>query len=218
MTAEDTADRPLRADARRNRARVLEAAEAVLARDGLSASMRAIAQEAGVGLGTIYRHFPTQEALYQAIIAERLGRLVEEGETLSATDDAEAAFFGFLTRIVEMSAEKRTLSDALTDAGVDVKHGTSDLARDMRALIEVLLGRAQREGVVRGDLRMPELLALLGAACMAVERTQWEDSLRTRALEVLFDGFRPPARRDMGGGTAGTRENTGTPAERGAGT
>ncbi|MGW4639361.1 TetR/AcrR family transcriptional regulator [Sphaerisporangium sp. NPDC004334] len=200
---EDAAGRPLRADARRNRARVLEAAETVLARDGLTASMRAVAEEAGVGLGTIYRHFPTQEALYQAIIADRLRKLVTEGETLLATGDIERAFFGFLTRIVEVSAEKRTLSDALTGAGVDVKDGTSDIARDMRALIVTMLTRAQREGAVRDDLRMPELLALLAAACTAVERGQWQAHVAPRALAVMFDGFRPRVRRDVPEGEQG---------------
>ncbi len=153
--------------------------------------MRAVAQEAGVGLGTIYRHFPTQEALYQAIILDRLSRLVSEAEALSSTRDAGSAFFAFLTRVVEVSTEKRTLADALTEAGVDAKHGTSDVSRDLRGTIESLLGSAQRARAVRDDLRMPELLALLGAACMASERGQWDDGLRTRALAILFDGFRP---------------------------
>ena len=76
--------RPRRADAARNRERVLASAEAVLARDGLSASMRAIAADAGVGLGTIYRNFPTQEALYQAIIVRRTEALIAEAAELAA--------------------------------------------------------------------------------------------------------------------------------------
>jgi len=80
--------KPLRADARRNRARVLEAAEAVLARDGSAASIRAVAQQAGVGLGTIYRHFPTREALYEAILVDRLQRLAERSAALRKAEDA----------------------------------------------------------------------------------------------------------------------------------
>lgn len=183
--------RPLRADARRNRARVLEAAEVVLARDGLSAPMRAIAQEAGVGLGTIYRHFPTQEALYQAIIIERTRRLVTEAHELRDSGNPGAAFFAFLTRIVDSAAEKKALADVLTDAGIDPKAGLSEIQQEMRHAIETLLADAQRSGAVREDLRLPELLALLGAACLAVERNHWSPELQAGALGLLFDGFRP---------------------------
>ncbi|GAA2095889.1 TetR/AcrR family transcriptional regulator [Actinomadura alba] len=190
--------RPLRADARRNRARVLQAAEVILARDGLSAPMRAIAQEAGVGLGTIYRHFPTQEALYQAIIIDRTRRLLAEADTLRATADPGTAFFEFLTRIVGDAEQKKALADVLTDAGIDPKAGLADIQRDMRHAIETLLADAQRSGAVRRDLELPELLALLGATYMAAERNRWSPELRGRTLALLFDAFRP--RPGNGGG------------------
>jgi AcrR family transcriptional regulator len=182
--------RPLRADAQRNRARVLEAAEAVLARDGLSASMRAIAEEAGVGLGTIYRQFPNQGALYQAIIVERMERLIAEARVLVAADDAGSAFFDFFTRVVVISTQKKALADILADAGIDPKAGMSHVGQDMRDAIEALLTRAQRAGAVRDDVEMPELLALLAGACLAAERNQWSTELRSRTLTFLFDGLR----------------------------
>ncbi|MFF8379334.1 TetR/AcrR family transcriptional regulator [Streptomyces sp. NPDC015661] len=190
MNAED---RPMRADARRNRVRVLRAAETVLAREGLGASMRSIAQEAGVGLGTIYRNFPTQEALYEAIIVERVQRLIDHAATLREAVDADAgdAFFGFFTEIVANSTRQRALADVLVEAGIDIKAGMSETGKAMREAVEALLARAQRAGAVREDLRMPELLALLSATCMAAERNQWDDALRARALGLLFDGFRP---------------------------
>ncbi|MGI5160232.1 TetR/AcrR family transcriptional regulator [Microbispora sp. CA-102843] len=181
--------RPRRADAQRNRERILKAAEAVLARDGMSASVRAVAQEAGVGLGTIYRHFPTQEALYQAVIVDRTRRLLAEADTPSP--DPGTAFFTFLDRIVVDAARKKTAADLLAGAGVDPKAGTADVSRDMRQAIERLLTAAQEAGAVRPDLRMPELLALLSGACLAAERNQWSDELRRRTLAVLFDGLRP---------------------------
>ena len=183
--------RPLRADARRNRARVLEAAEVVLARDGLSAPMRAIAQEAGVGLGTIYRHFPTQEALFQAIIADRTRRLIAEVGALREKVDPGSAFFEFLTRIVDSAREKKALSDVVAAAGIDPKAGLADIQREMRDTIETLLADAQRSGAVRRDLRLPELLALLGAASIAAEQGRWSPELQAGALALLFDGFRP---------------------------
>lgn len=187
--------RPLRADARRNRARVLEAAEAVLARDGLAASMRTIAQQAGVGLGTIYRHFPTQDVLYQAIIVERTQRLVADADRrLSGPGEPGAAFFEFLSHIVRNSVQKKALADVLADAGIDPKAGMADLSADMRRAIEALLTRAKDAGAVRADLRMPELLALLAAVCLAAERNQWSPGLQRRTLAFLFDGLRPPNR------------------------
>ncbi|MFF1871192.1 TetR/AcrR family transcriptional regulator [Kitasatospora herbaricolor] len=183
--------RPLRADARRNRARVLEAAEAVLARDGVAASMRSVAQEAGVGLGTIYRHFPTRETLYEAVLVARMERLIENVPALREAGDAGAAFFGLFTDIVDNATRMRAVADVLADAGIDVKAGMSEVGSAVRSAIEVLLIRAQRKGAVRDDLRMPELLALLGAMCMAAERNQWDAELRDRALGVVFDGCRP---------------------------
>ncbi|MFC9399222.1 TetR/AcrR family transcriptional regulator [Streptomyces sp. NPDC057027] len=183
--------KPLRADARRNRARVLEAAEAVLARDGVAASMRAVAQEAGVGLGTIYRHFPTRETLYEAILVARMERLIEHTPALREAEDAGAAFFGFFTDIVDNATRMRALADVLADAGIDAKAGLSEVGSAVRSAIETLLIRAQQEGAVREDLRMPELLTLLGAVCMAAERQQWEPELRDRTLGVVFDGCRP---------------------------
>jgi AcrR family transcriptional regulator len=184
--------RPMRADARRNRARVLEAAETVLARDGLSASMRAVAEYAGVGLGTIYRQFPNREALYLAVIGERMRRLHAEARELLDADDPGAAFFGFFTRMVEVSTRKKALADVLADAGIDPKSGIGEhVDADMPRVIEALLTRAQRAGAVRDDLGMPELRALLAATSMAAERHQWSAQLRTRTLGMLFDGLRP---------------------------
>ncbi|MFI8764190.1 TetR/AcrR family transcriptional regulator [Streptomyces sp. NPDC053792] len=184
-------DKPLRADARRNKARVLEAAEVVLARDGVTASMRAVAQEAGVGLGTIYRHFPTREALHEAILVGRMERLVEDLPALIEAADAGAAFFGFFTDIVTNASRMKAVADALADAGVDVKAGMSEVGAAVRNAVETLLVRAQWAGAVRADLGMPELLALLGAVCLAAERNQWGAELRDRTLEVVFDGCRP---------------------------
>ncbi len=183
--------KPLRADAQRNRARILAAAEVALARDGLSASMRTIAGHADVGLGTIYRHFPTQEALYQAIIIDRTQRLVAEADALAAAEDPGTAFFTYLTRIVADATQKKALADVLTDAGIDPKAGMADVGRDMRNAIERLLTGAKEAGEVRPDLNLPELLAVLGGICMAAERNQWDADLRTRTLGFVFDGLRP---------------------------
>jgi AcrR family transcriptional regulator len=183
--------RPQRADAARNRERVLASAEAVLARDGLSASMRAVAAEAGVGLGTIYRNFPTQEALYQAIIVRRTKALVTEAAELAGAPDPGRAFFGYFTRVVEHAMRTKAMTDLLARAGIDPKSGMAGIGDDMRHAVGVLLARAQQAGAVRPDLRMPELMAILTAVCMAAEHSQWDAPLRARTLAVVFDGMRP---------------------------
>lgn len=177
----------MRADARRNRARVLEAAEVVLARDGLSASMREIAALAGVGVGTIYRQFPAKEDLYRAIVVDRMRRLAERADELASASDPGAAFFEYFTTIVEDSTVKKVFVDALTAAGIDAKAGTPDI----RGSIETLLARAQEAGAVRRDVGMAELLALLSATCLAAQHNGWDEGLRTRTLAIVFDGLRP---------------------------
>ncbi|GLW68278.1 TetR family transcriptional regulator [Kitasatospora phosalacinea] len=186
--------RPLRTDARRNRERVLSAAEAVLAREGSAASMRAVAEAAGVGLGTIYRHFPTREALFAAVMSTRMLQLAELSGELSEAADAGAAFFEFFTAVVDNAGRMRAVADALADAGVDVKTDSSDVsgaAAALRTALGTLLERARQHGRLRPDLHLPEALALLAAMCLAAERHQWDPAPRDRALAILFDGFRP---------------------------
>jgi hypothetical protein len=129
--------------------------------------------------------------LYQAIVVERMQRLLADARALQAAPDPGTSFFTFFTRVVESAARKKALADALADAGIDPKAGMADISRDMRHAIEALLSRAQRAGAVRQDLQMPELLALLAAASLAAERNQWSDELRNRTLTIMFDGLRP---------------------------
>ncbi|GAA4223773.1 AcrR family transcriptional regulator [Streptosporangium album] len=180
----------MRADAQRNLARVLAAAEEVLTRDGLTASMRTIAGHAGVGVGTIYRQFPTKEALYQAIVMDRQRRLAEEAQALFTAADPGAALFSFFTRIVEDATVKKVFADALAGTGIDVKAATAG-TYDIRGAVETLLTRAQRAGAVREEVGMAELLALLTAACLAAQHQGWDEELRTRTLAVMFHGLRP---------------------------
>ena len=102
--------RPLRADAARNRARVLEVAYETFAQEGLSVPIDEIARRAGVGAGTVYRHFPTKEALFRAIVASRLQRLIDSATPLLEGDDPGAAFFAFLALLVEEGEKDRAWS------------------------------------------------------------------------------------------------------------
>jgi AcrR family transcriptional regulator len=182
---------PLRADARRNRGRILEAAEAIFPVSGLSAPVEEIARRAGVGIGTVYRHFPTKEALFEAILVSRIERLVEEAGSLSSVADAGVAFFEFFTRIVEEAAARKAFADALARAGVDVKAATSAAGQELLGLLGALLTRAQQASAVRHDVDLDQVIALLVGACLAAERGNLDQGLQARALAIVFDGLRP---------------------------
>jgi len=181
----------LRADARRNRARVLEAAEVIFATKGTSASTEEIAREAGVGIGTVFRHFPTKEALLEAIVVGRLQRLAEAAGSFATEGEPGEAFFGFFTRAVDQSATKIALADALAEAGVDVERAASQVGTDLRQALGTLLSRAQRAGAVRSDVGVSDVIALLVGASRAAEHAGWDPEVQARTVTVVLDGLRP---------------------------
>ena len=182
--------RPLRADARRNRERLLAVAEEVFATKGTGASTEEIARQAGVGIGTVFRHFPTKEALLAAVFLGRFERLGEQARALSAEAEPGPAFFGFFTLVVDQASVKNSFADALEQAGVDVVGVTSGVSGQLGAALEELLRRAQAAGAVRGDLGVAELKALLVGASRAVEFAG-DPETRARTLAVFLDGLRP---------------------------
>src|SRR4051794_27189388 len=143
--------RPLRADARRNRARVLEAAEAVFAANGISASTEEIARAAGVGIGTVFRHFPTKKDLLAAIVRARLERVFARADELAAAGDPATAFFTFFTWMVEQSAAKKTVMEAVDQEGIEPPKPMEEFRR----AVDALLTGAQRAGAVRSDAALP---------------------------------------------------------------
>lgn len=184
----------MRADARRNRERVLAAAEAVFASKGTSASTEEIAREAGVGIGTLFRHFPTKEALLEAILVDRVARLGETARSLATAADPGAALFGLLTHMVEQAARKKTYVDALADAGLDTRIARSQAGQEAVQALGALLTRAQRAGAVRDDIGVAELIALVVGASRAAEHAGLDRAVRTRTLQVMLDGLRSTAR------------------------
>jgi AcrR family transcriptional regulator len=194
MTAPVSDSRPLRADAARNHARILEAAESVLATEGLSAPIDDIARAADVGIGTVYRHFPTKEALFDAIVVSRLKRLVDEAETRADDDDAGTTFFEMFSIWVEHGTKHKALVEALADDGFDVVAATAEIKQHLRHAIEVLLVRAQRAGAVRDDVRVDDVMSLLAGACHASAYSGYDPALRARTVAIMSDGLRPSSR------------------------
>jgi AcrR family transcriptional regulator len=215
--------RPLRADARRNRERILAAATAAFAADGLSVPLDEIARRAGVGPGTLYRHFPAKEALWEAVLHDRLERLADEAEALHRATDPSAtgpgasgpgasgagvadpsasgpgaadpgeALLGFIDRLVAEAAPKRDLADALASAGTDISSALAGTAGRLRAAIGALLAAGQRSGSIRGDIGLAELMAILSGILFALRGRSGDQPDPQRAIAVLRDGLRTPA-------------------------
>jgi len=145
-----------------------------------------------VGVGTVFRHFPTKEALVEAILLDRLAMFAEEAESLSSAADPGAALLALFTRMVEQAAVKKTYADALADAGLDARIAMSHVGQRMRDAMGALLTRAQRAGAVRDDIGVTELIALVVGASRAAEHAGWDRDVQTRTLAVVFAGLRPP--------------------------
>lgn len=196
---------PLRADARRNRLKVLEAAQEVFAAEGMTVPIDDIARRAGVGAGTVYRHFPTKEALFEAVVAHRIGQLVAEARALASADpaepgrDAEAdtgggageAFFSFFARVVDEAVFNAALYDALAAGSTTALVAVSEVKRELTAAIGDLLSRAQRAGAVRADITAAEV-GLLVVGCLAMERQARDAGSPGRMVALVCDGLASP--------------------------
>ena len=189
--ASSASGRPLRADAQRNRAHILEAAEVLFAAEGIEAPVDAIAEKAGVGVGTLYRHFPTKEKLCEAILLERLSRLTLDARALAETEDPAAAFFGFLEHVVEEGAAKRDLLVAVMGAGAEFDVAAADVKEQLRDAMDTLLRRAQSAGAVRPDVTAPMVMSLVGATCQAAAHASATPACDL--LPIICDGLRPPS-------------------------
>ncbi|MEU4426417.1 helix-turn-helix domain-containing protein [Actinoplanes sp. NPDC024001] len=172
---------PLRADAARNRTRILDAAEAVFAELGPTASTEEVARRAGVAIGTVFRHFPTKKDLLAAIMKRLLAQLV--------ADAGEHDLFSFFRHVVAEAAAKKTVADLLAAADLDIR--LPEAAAHLRDAVETLLTTAQSSGAVTSDVRLPEVMALLVSLCQGALHGGWDQALQSRILDVVFTGLRP---------------------------
>lgn len=188
-------DRELRADARRNRERVLRTAQQLFATEGLGVSLDEIARCAGVGPGTVHRHFPTKEALYLAVATEQIDQMVAEGESLAAGGDP-AAVFTLLSRMMAAGAEDAAVKSALEAAELDLRTAAPGLAADLTRRVADLLDRALAAGAVREDLTVEELMALVAGAFAAIRHAGAETSPERSAhiAQLILNGLQPQRR------------------------
>jgi len=180
----------LRADARQNRARLIVAATAAFADKGADAPLEDIARRAGVGIGTLYRHFPTRLDLQAAVFRTQVGTICDEGDALAATATAEQAFTAWMRSLNAYLVTKRGLSRALIEAvGVESKL-ISSCWMTMRETTERLLASGQEAGVIRSDVSATDVMRLVHGVAVSTERApDRADAL----LSVILDGLRAKA-------------------------
>jgi AcrR family transcriptional regulator len=182
--------RARRVDAQANRDRILDVAEEVFGAGGETASTEEVARRAGVGIATVFRHFPTKAALLQAVLVGRFERLRAQAEARLDAPDPGVAFFDFFRQLVADAATKIAIGDALLDAGGDRDGEATQASTGLRRAVGELLQRAQQAGAVRDDVELPEVYALLVATSRAAAHPSLDAEVRDRALAIVFDGLR----------------------------
>jgi AcrR family transcriptional regulator len=184
------AARARRADAQRNVGRLIAAAREAFAAHGPSAPLDDIARAAGVGPGTLYRHFPTRLALLEAVYRDSVERLCAEGGRLSESEPPADALVDWLRGFVAVVSQKRGLAAALTDEG-----RPSELFAECHTLINTtggtLLERAKESGAVRSDVALGDVLKMAKAFANAAETSPEGAALAERLLTLAMDGLRP---------------------------
>ena len=179
--------RPMRADARRNYDRLVTAAREVFRQQGGGASLEAIAKEAGVGVGTLYRHFPKRIDIVEAVYREDVDGLVDAAETFVAELEPWAALVAWLEAFVRYASTKRTFLSELHEAFEQNPQLQSRSRERIEGAVTLVLARAQDAGVVRTDLDGSDLMQLLGSMCMSATLTHGQSE---RLLVMIEDGLR----------------------------
>lgn len=187
---EDGSARTRRADAERNRRRLLDAATAMFCERGLDVAVGDIADRAGVGRGTLFRNFPSKEDLIAAIVVERMRESISRGRAALEAEDPGAALFELLDQAVERSQSDRALFDALDESWLtneDIRAAHAELLEVMDAVLR----RAQEAGAVRADIGAIDVLVMIKGMCEAVRAFQHvgEDVAR-RQLDLVHSALR----------------------------
>lgn len=185
-------DRALRADARRNREAVIAAAKKLFADQGLDAQMPDVARVAKVGVGTVYRHFPTKDELIAALVADRFERLAEKGHEELRAEDAWEGLCAFIRFAAQIQADDRGLCEVI-GSRPDVMDAAAREA-GLPELADRLVKRAQRSGELRRDLEWQDIPMIACGLGQITQQTIGPAAGRwPRLLEIVLDGLRAPA-------------------------
>lgn len=181
---------PLRADARRNRERVLEAARTRMASGDLSLALNELAKDIGVGVGTVYRHFGTRRSLVEALASERLEEMTSRARTAGRQPRPDIAFDGFITAVLRTVFNDPLASELLQTDDPEVAPG-SPLVQELYSLFDSLLARAQRDGHIRDDLSPRQLVALICGIDHALRLNAGRrDEAADLYAQILLSGIR----------------------------
>jgi AcrR family transcriptional regulator len=178
-----------RADAVRNRERVLESAKAVFNAGGPGGSLEAVARHAGVGIGTLYRHFPTREALFEAVYRREVLQLGDFAEQLRDDASPVDALRRWLRCVVELVATKKGMLAALALAAYSAPELYADTFTRLTKAAGALLQRAVTAGEIRADISADDLIRALIGMCYTHDQPGWQTSV-LRLLDVFIDGLR----------------------------
>ena len=189
-TREEEAGRPMRADAKRNYDRLVAAARTVFAQEGGGASMEAIAKEAGVGVGTLYRHFPKRIDVVEAVYREDVDELNSVARTAVRDLEPWPALVAWLEAFVRYAAGKKRFLNELHEAFAENPDLQSASRERIVGALSIVLTRAQEAGEVRDDVDADDLMQLLGSMCMSATLTPDQSG---RLLLMIQDGLRPPS-------------------------
>ncbi|MFE9024641.1 TetR/AcrR family transcriptional regulator [Streptomyces sp. NPDC007808] len=181
----------MRADARRNHERLLTVARAAFAERGTDASLEDVARRAGVGIGTLYRHFPNRDALLSAVFEDAVGELLCRSRELLRAPEPCAALVTWLREMVTHAGEYRGLARSLMSVSYDTTSALARCSDPIRAAGGALLTRAQQAGTVRPDVAIGDLLQLTHAIALAAEQTPDDPELADRLLQLTLRGLEP---------------------------
>jgi AcrR family transcriptional regulator len=181
----------MRADARDNRERILAAADEVFGAGGTAASTEEVARLAGVGIATVFRHFPTKRDLLRAVLTARLEGLRDRARELSQSAAPGPAFYDFFGEVVDGAGQKLSIAEALADLGDDAGGAPTRAGREMREAFGDLLAQAQKAGAVRPDVAPPEVYALMVGVSRATAQVPMPESVQRRMVALALDGVRP---------------------------
>jgi AcrR family transcriptional regulator len=198
MNASRVTERGLRRDAQRNRERILVAARTLLARDGVETSVEDITREAGVGMGTLYRHFATKDELVDAVLEDAFEEIVRVAEQAAAEEDAWVGFTSFLEQALELHAANRGLKDVLATSEHGRRRAEAMRAR-MRPLLRLMIERAQAQGALRPDFTAEDVPLVFWTSGRVIEATEGvAPEYWRRYLGLLLDGLRAGAATPLG--------------------
>lgn len=187
--SEEHAAPKLRADARRNRDKLIEIAAQAFADNGVETSLEDIARKAGVGIGTLYRHFPTREHLVEVVYRRELQNLADAADELSRTEAADVALEQWMRRFVSYMATKRGMASSLKIIASSNSAMFAEGFGRIRSSFDTLLTTAQDQNLIRKDIGQSDLMHAMSSIYSIPDTPEWRDSAN-RLIGLLMDGLR----------------------------